>query len=86
MPMPDLNDTLEVFKLLGDPTRVRLLAMLRDQELTVAEMVKATGLPNEACEHRTPDDELAALGKGRYEGCSHNGIAAQAASSLPGPA
>ena len=45
MPMPDLNDTLEVFKLLGDPTRVRLLAMLRDQELTVAEMVKATGLP-----------------------------------------
>jgi len=43
--MADLNDTLEVFKLLGDPTRVRLLALLQDQELTVAEMVRATGLP-----------------------------------------
>lgn len=43
--MPDLHATLEVFKLLGDPTRVRLLCLVHDQELTVAELVRATGLP-----------------------------------------
>lgn len=41
----DLATTLDLFKLLGDPTRVRLLALVRQQELTVAELVRATGLP-----------------------------------------
>jgi len=43
--MSDLSSTLDLFKVLGDTTRVRLLALLRSNELTVAEIVKVTGLP-----------------------------------------
>jgi DNA-binding transcriptional ArsR family regulator len=32
------------FKILGDPTRLRLLQVLRDGESTVTELVEATGL------------------------------------------
>lgn len=40
-----LDLTTAVFRALADPTRLRLLAMLRRQSLTVAELVRATGLP-----------------------------------------
>lgn len=43
--MSDLTDTVELFKVLADPNRVRLLALLRAEELTVAELVRITGLP-----------------------------------------
>lgn len=43
--MQSLPATLELFKVLGDPNRVRLLALLRVDELTVAEIVRVTGLP-----------------------------------------
>lgn len=43
--MSDLATSLELFKVLADSTRVRLLALLRREELTVAELVRATGLP-----------------------------------------
>jgi len=41
----DLVATTELCKVLGDPTRVRLLSLLGCEELTVAELVKATQLP-----------------------------------------
>ncbi len=42
--MPDLAATSELFKLLADPSRVRLLRLLDADELTVAELVEATRL------------------------------------------
>lgn len=40
--MPNLDDTTELLRLLGDPTRVRLLALLAREELTVAELTQIT--------------------------------------------
>ncbi len=43
--MPNLAAATELLHLFGDATRVRLLALLARQELTVAELVNATQLP-----------------------------------------
>ncbi len=43
--MLDLSSTIDLCKLLGDPTRLRLLRLLADEELTVAELVQVTQLP-----------------------------------------
>ncbi|MBI2374895.1 MAG: metalloregulator ArsR/SmtB family transcription factor [Deltaproteobacteria bacterium] len=43
--MPSLDATHELFRLLGDPTRLRLLSVLRGRELTVAELTEITGAP-----------------------------------------
>lgn len=43
--MLDLEGGTELFKLLGDPTRVRLLSLLGQEELTVGELARATRLP-----------------------------------------
>ncbi len=43
--MPDLNQTVDLLGVLADPTRVRLLALLADCELTVAELTRITDLP-----------------------------------------
>lgn len=40
----DLPRSAELLKLLGDPSRVRLLSLLADEELTVAELQRITGL------------------------------------------
>ena len=42
--MPSLNDTAETLQLLGEPTRVRLLALLAEKELTVADLTSVTEL------------------------------------------
>ncbi len=42
--MNNLRDTTRDLRLLGDPSRVRLLALLAKQELTVAELTRATRL------------------------------------------
>src|SRR5262250_643088 len=42
--MPDLADTADVFQLLGEPTRVRLLSLLAAEEMTVADLAAATDL------------------------------------------
>lgn len=42
--MPDLDATTELLRLLGDQTRLRLLALLAREELTVAELTRATQL------------------------------------------
>ena len=43
--MLDLNDGADLLRVLGDPTRVRLLSLLADDELTVAELTRITRLP-----------------------------------------
>jgi ArsR family transcriptional regulator len=42
--MPDLGATSDLLGLLAEPSRVRLLALLAEQELTVNELCAATGL------------------------------------------
>jgi ArsR family transcriptional regulator len=42
--MSHLPETLDAFHLLGDPTRVRLLALLAERELSVAELTQITEL------------------------------------------
>lgn len=43
--MQSLDATLDLLHLFGDPTRVRLVALLARHELTVAELTGVTGLP-----------------------------------------
>ena len=43
--MLDLNDSADLLRVLGDPTRVRLLSVLAGDELTVAELTRVTRLP-----------------------------------------
>jgi SAM-dependent methyltransferase len=42
--MQDLTGTAELLNLFGDPSRVRLMALLESEELSVAELVQVTGL------------------------------------------
>ncbi|MFT3774618.1 MAG: metalloregulator ArsR/SmtB family transcription factor [Minicystis sp.] len=42
--MPSLSATTDLLRLLGDPTRLRLLALLAQEELTVAELTRVTQL------------------------------------------
>src|SRR5215210_699823 len=43
--MADLASTTALLGLLADPTRVRLLALLGEQELSVAELTRITAVP-----------------------------------------
>ncbi len=43
--MTDLESTSDLLKLFGDPTRLRLLTLVAREELTVAELVDVTRLP-----------------------------------------
>lgn len=43
--MPTVDSTVELLHLFGDATRVRLLALLADEELSVAELTSITELP-----------------------------------------
>jgi ArsR family transcriptional regulator len=43
-PLLDIEDLTAVYKLLGDETRLRVLALLRDRELAVGEIQKILGL------------------------------------------
>jgi SAM-dependent methyltransferase len=42
--MPTLTDSSDLLRLLADPTRIRLLALLAHEALTVAELCQVTGL------------------------------------------
>jgi SAM-dependent methyltransferase len=43
--MPSVSDTVDLLRLFGDATRVRLAALLERDELTVAEITRITDLP-----------------------------------------
>ncbi|HEX4353799.1 MAG TPA: metalloregulator ArsR/SmtB family transcription factor, partial [Polyangiales bacterium] len=40
----NLSDTIETLNLLGDESRLRLCALLRDRELCVTDLVHVTGI------------------------------------------
>lgn len=42
--MPDLSTSAELLKVFADPSRVRLLALVEEEPLTVGELVRVTGL------------------------------------------
>lgn len=66
----NLHTTTDLFKLLADPTRVRLLALARAQELSVAEIVRATGLPQPRVSTHLRRLREAGLVSDRREGAS----------------
>ena len=45
--MPTLPQTVDLLAVLADPTRVRLLSLLDDTELSVAELTRITDLPQQ---------------------------------------
>ncbi|WP_316043296.1 metalloregulator ArsR/SmtB family transcription factor [Actinomadura sp. CNU-125] len=47
----DLADTAEVFALLGDPRRLRLLVALLDGELCVCDLAAVSGMSESAASH-----------------------------------
>jgi DNA-binding transcriptional ArsR family regulator len=47
----DIEDTADVFSLLGDPRRLRLLVALLDGELCVCDLAAVTGMTESAASH-----------------------------------
>lgn len=47
-----LRQTADFFKILGDPTRVKLLLMLSQNEYCVSELAEQTGMTNSAVSHQ----------------------------------
>ncbi|MGK3991796.1 metalloregulator ArsR/SmtB family transcription factor [Sorangium sp. So ce1024] len=68
--MPDLSTTTELLRLLGDPTRVRLLALLGREELTVAEITDVTQLAQSRVSTHLGKLREAGLVKDRRDGAS----------------
>jgi ArsR family transcriptional regulator len=66
----DLGAATSLLSLLGDPTRVRLLALLAREELSVAEIVEATGLAQSRVSTHLGKLRGAGLLRGRKEGAS----------------
>lgn len=67
--MPDLSQTVDLLSVLADPTRVRLLALL-DEELSVAELTRATDLPQSRVSNHLRKLKDARLVRDRREGSS----------------
>ena len=57
-----------LFKLFGDPTRLRILHALEQNELCVCDIVSLLGLTKSAVSHQLKDLKLANLVKFRKEG------------------
>lgn len=68
--MPDLSVTTELLRLLGDPTRVRLLALLGREELSVAEITDVTQLAQSRVSTHLGKLREAGLVKDRRDGAS----------------
>lgn len=47
-----LRQTADFFKILGDPTRVKLLLLLSQNEYCVSELAEQTGMTNSAVSHQ----------------------------------
>lgn len=70
--MPDLAATVDLLGLLADPTRLRLLALVEDEELTVAELVRITELPQSRVSTHLGKLRQAGLLRTRREGSRTN--------------
>ncbi|WP_437606057.1 metalloregulator ArsR/SmtB family transcription factor [Sorangium sp. So ce834] len=68
--MPDLTATTELLRLLSDPTRVRLLALLGCEELSVAEITDVTQLAQSRVSTHLGKLREAGLVKDRRDGAS----------------
>lgn len=68
--MSDLSATTDLLRLLGDPTRVRLLALLAREELTVAEITDITQLAQSRVSTHLGRLREAGLVRDRREGAS----------------
>lgn len=83
--MLDLSATTDLCKLLADPTRLRLLRLLAAEELTVAELVRATQLPQPRVSSHLGRLREGALVRDRREGgSSHYRLARPAREGLAG--
>ena len=68
--MSALQHTSETMRLLGDPTRIRLLALLAEEELTVAELTQVTQLSQSRVSTHLGKLREAALVRDRRAGSS----------------
>jgi DNA-binding transcriptional ArsR family regulator len=68
--LASLPRATELFRALADPTRLRLFALLRGQELTVAELVAVTGLAQSRVSSHLARLKEAGLVRDRREGAA----------------
>ena len=82
--MTTLGNTVDVLQLLGEPTRVRLLALLATHELTVAEIVAVTRLAQSSVSTHLGRLREAGVVRDRKAGAST--FYAMNEGAMPGPA
>ncbi|HIY00347.1 MAG TPA: metalloregulator ArsR/SmtB family transcription factor [Candidatus Blautia faecipullorum] len=71
--MPDeleLDDLAELFKVFGDPTRIRILFILFETEVCVCDLAKALNMTQSAVSHQLRILKQSRLVKNRREGKS----------------
>jgi ArsR family transcriptional regulator len=68
--MPDLAQTVDLLSVLADPTRVRLLSLLGEAELSVAELTRITDLPQSRVSTHLRKLKDASLVRDRRDGSS----------------
>jgi len=68
--MPSIADTVDLLRVFGDPTRVRLAALLERDELTVAEITRITDLPQSSVSTHLGKLREAGVLRDRREGAS----------------
>lgn len=65
-----LNDLAELFKVFGDPTRIRILFVLFEAEVCVCDLAEALNMTQSAVSHQLKVLKQAKLIKNRREGKS----------------
>lgn len=68
LPLENYQELAALFKMFGDPTRVRLLHALEQQELCVCDLAVLLGVTKSAVSHQLKALKLANLVKFRREG------------------
>ncbi len=64
----NLNEVTELFKVLGDPTRTKILSVLYNQELCVCDISKVLDMTKSAISHQLKILRIAKLIKSRKQG------------------
>jgi len=68
IPVKELDHIVNMYKMLGDPTRLKMLMALRDNEMCVCDLAAFTGLTESAVSHQLRRLRDTALVKKRREG------------------
>ena len=68
IPVKELNYIANMYKMLGDPTRLKMLMALMDNEMCVCDLAAFTGLTESAVSHQLRRLRDIALVKKRREG------------------